>query len=82
MKSISSALVALSLLLLAGCEHRPLTLDEARELCEKKGGLLMVIYTQKITTAGPGEQVANPGDCISTDKFGVAPAPSDSPPAK
>lgn len=81
MKAIPSALVALSVFMLAGCAH-PLTLDEARALCEKKGGLLMVIYTQQITVAGLGEQVANPGDCISTDKFGVAPALGDSAPVK
>lgn len=46
----------------------------------KKGGLLMVIYTQQITAAGPGEQVASPGSCISPNKFGAP--PTNNPPAK
>jgi hypothetical protein len=64
---------------LAGCQHK-LTLEEAQELCEKQGGFLVVIYTQKITASGPGDRVAGPGDCISTEKYGIA-AP-DAPPAK
>jgi hypothetical protein len=64
-------------LLLAGCQQN-LTLEEAQAQCEKKGGLMVVIYSQKITASGPGEQVASPGDCVATDKFGVAP---QSPPA-
>jgi len=63
--------------MLAGCQHQ-LTLEEAQEQCTKKGGLLMVIYTQQITASGPGEQVANPGNCISPSKFD---APNN-PPAK
>lgn len=62
----------------AGCQHK-LPLEEAQELCEKQGGFLVVIYTQKITASGPGDQLASPGDCISTDKFGVA--PPQTPPA-
>jgi hypothetical protein len=65
--------------MLTGCQHK-LTLEEAQALCEKQGGLLVVIYTQKITMSGPGEQAESPGDCVATDKFGVA-APSESPPA-
>jgi len=61
---------------LAGCQHK-LTLEEAQALCEKQGGFLVVIYTQKITTSGPGDQVASPGDCLSTDQYGI----TDSPPA-
>ena len=40
----------------------------------QKGGMLMIIYTQEITLAGPGPQVASPGDCILPSKFD-APAP-------
>jgi hypothetical protein len=63
---------------LAGCQHK-LTLEEAQAACTKQGGLLVVIYTQKLTAAGPGEEVASPGDCVTTDKFGVA--SPESPPA-
>jgi len=45
----------------------------------KKGGLLMVIYTQQITASGPGEQVASPGNCISPSKFDAP--PTNNPPA-
>lgn len=65
-------------LVLAGCQHK-LTLEEAQAACTKQGGLLVVIYTQKLTAAGPGEEVASPGDCVTTDKFGVA--SPESPPA-
>ena len=73
MRTASFALVTAGALALAGCQQK-LTLEQAQALCEKKGGLLMVIYTQPITAAGPGEQVASPGDCVGTDKFGVAPS--------
>jgi len=66
---------------LAGCQHK-MTLEEAQELCEKEGGFLVVIYSQKITASGPGDQVMSPGDCISTDKYGITAPPSDAPPAK
>jgi hypothetical protein len=65
-------------LVLAACQHK-LTLEEAQAACTKQGGLLVVIYTQKLTAAGPGEEVASPGDCVTTDKFGVA--SPESPPA-
>ena len=68
----------LAAFMLAGCQHK-LTLEEAQEQCMKKGGLLMVIYTQQITASGPGEQVASPGNCISPSKFD---APASNPPAK
>jgi hypothetical protein len=67
--------IALGGLLLAGCQQK-LTLEEAQAQCEKKGGLMVVIYSQKITASGPGEQIASPGDCVATDKFGVAPQSS------
>lgn len=71
------AVWALGGIVLAGCQHK-LTLDEAQAQCEKKGGLMVVIYTQKITASGPGEQEASPGDCVATDKFGVPPEPPPS----
>ena len=68
-------LAILPALALAGCQHK-LTLDEAQEQCMKKGGMLMIVYTQEITAAGVGPQVASPGDCVSPSKFD-APAPSN-----
>lgn len=61
-------------LLLAGCAHE-MTVEEARALCTKQGGLLMVIYTQKVTLAGIGPEVAKPGNCVSTKNFDK-PAPA------
>jgi hypothetical protein len=65
---------------LAGCQHQ-LTLEEARALCTKQGGFLVVIHSQKITMAGLGEEKDSPGNCISPDKFGTSP-PAPSPAAK
>ena len=62
-------------LMLAGCQHK-LTLEEAQALCEKQGGFLVVIYTQKITASGPGDQVARPGDCLRTDQYGITDTPA------
>jgi hypothetical protein len=76
-KTTSVAIMALGAFMLAGCQHK-LTLEEAQALCQKQGGLLVLVYTQKITASGPGEQVVSPGDCVSADKFGV---PPESPPA-
>jgi len=58
-------IVAVGAFVLAGCQDR-LTLEQ--------GGLLAVIYTQKITTSGVGPQIASPGDCISPSKFDIKPA--------
>jgi hypothetical protein len=66
-------IVALGALVLAGCQER-MTLEQAQALCTKQGGLLAVIYTQKITTSGVGPQIASPGDCISPSKFDIKPA--------
>jgi predicted small secreted protein len=66
-------IVALGAFLLAGCQER-LTLEQAQALCTKQGGLLAVIYTQKITASGAGPQIASPGDCISPSKFDIKPA--------
>lgn len=66
---MKSALPAiLSALVLAGCQHAP-TLEEAQEQCMKKGGMLVMIYTQEITASGPGEQIIRPGNCVLADKF-------------
>ncbi len=68
----------LAALVLAGCQSK-MTLDEAQAQCTKKGGLLVVIYTQQITASGLAPEVASPGDCVSPSKFDVpppAPAPS------
>lgn len=76
MKFMPAMAVALALSLLTGCQHE-LTLEEARELCAKQGGLLVVIYSQKITRAGVGKEIASPGDCVSPSKFDLpAPAPA------
>ena len=53
---------------LAGCQHA-MTLEEAEAACTAQGGLLAVIYTEKITRTSVGPVVASPGDCISPDKF-------------
>jgi hypothetical protein len=58
---------------LTGCQHAP-TLEEAQAACTKQGGFLMVFYSQKVTTAGLGPQIATPGNCVSADKFDKAPA--------
>jgi hypothetical protein len=61
--------------MLMGCQHE-MTLEDARALCTKQGGLLVVFYSQKLTTSGIGPQVASPGDCLSPSKFDVKPAAS------
>jgi UrcA family protein len=66
-------IVAVGAFLLAGCQER-LTLEQAQALCTKQGGLLAVIYTQKLTMSGAGPQIASPGDCISPSKFDIKPA--------
>ncbi len=77
-----ASVAILGAFVLAGCQER-LTLEEAQALCKKKSGLLVVIYTQKITLAGVGPQIASPGDCVSPSKFDVTtPAPKPpNPPA-
>ncbi len=67
------ALVILGALVLAGCQH-PMTLEEARVQCTKQGGFLVVFYTQKVTLAGVGPEVASPGNCVSASNFNTAPA--------
>jgi len=79
-------------LLLAGCQSSKPTLEQAQAQCEKKGGLLVVIYTQEITLSGLKPEVAAPGDCIAASKFDPGapaappaaaplPAPANNPPA-
>ena len=53
---------------LAGCQHA-MTLEEAEAACTAQGGLLAIIYTEKITRTSVGPVVASPGDCISPSKF-------------
>lgn len=60
--------------MLMGCQHE-MTLEEARALCTKQGGLLVVFYSQKLTTSGIGPQVASPGECLSPSKFDARPTP-------
>jgi hypothetical protein len=74
------ALVALGAFGLAGCQDG-LTLEEAQALCTKQGGLLVVIYSQKLTAAGIGPQIASPGDCVSPSKFDITHSASNSAPA-
>lgn len=62
---------------LTGCQHQ-MTLEEARAACTQQGGFLVVIYTQKITVAGVGPQIASPGNCVSSSSFNTAPAMSAS----
>ncbi|HKU64522.1 MAG TPA: hypothetical protein VJQ06_05640 [Rhizomicrobium sp.] len=67
-------------LAMAGCQSK-MTLDEAQELCMQKGGMLMIVYTQAITTAGLGPQIASPGDCVMPSQFDLpASAPANQPP--
>jgi len=75
-----AALLAIAAaVMLAGCQSTP-TLEQAQAQCEKKGGLLVVIYTQQITLSGVGPEVATPGDCVSASKFDPnAPAPVPAP---
>lgn len=58
--------------LMAGCAP-PMTLEEARAACTKQGGFLVVIHTQKVTTAGIGDEKLTPGQCVSSSKFDAAP---------
>lgn len=68
--------------MLVGCQHE-MTLEEARALCTKQGGFLVVFYSQKLTTSGIGPEVPSPGDCVSPSKFDAKPvtplAASDGP---
>ena len=69
MVRIKFALVtALAAASLAGCQHA-MTLEEAEAACTAQGGLLAIIYTEKITRTSVGPVVASPGECISPDKF-------------
>lgn len=66
---------------LGGCQPA-LTLEQARGLCTKQGGFLVVIHSQKITMAGVGPEIDSPGDCISPSKFdGSKAAAGTTPPA-
>ena len=69
--AVLSVGVIASAFVLTGCQH-PMTLEEARAACTQQGGFLVVIYTQKITMAGVGPQVASPGNCVSSKDFNAA----------
>jgi hypothetical protein len=69
--------LVLAAALLAGCKG--MTLEEARALCTKEGGLLTVFTTQELTQAGLGPVKQTPGDCIHREVLGapaLAPAPA------
>lgn len=86
MKFALVLMLEMALIVLAGCQSGP-TVEEARALCTKQGGFLVVFYTQKVTLSGLGPEVATPGDCISPSKFDLAqptpasPSPVSSAPA-
>jgi hypothetical protein len=80
-KIVKSALLALlPVLALAGCVHK-LTLEDIQEQCMKRGGMLMIIYTQEITASGPGEQIPSPGKCVMPENFAAPSTPSPQTPA-
>jgi hypothetical protein len=79
-KAFIAGIAGFTALVLAGCQHQSMTLEEAQAACAKKGGLLAVIYTQKITISGLEPEVASPGDCISPDKFDVGQSAPNNPP--
>jgi hypothetical protein len=66
-------ILEMCLIALAGCQPGP-SVEEARALCAKQGGFLVVFHTQKVTMSGLGPEVETPGDCLSPSKFGLAPA--------
>jgi hypothetical protein len=79
LKFASAMRLILAALMLAGCQTR-LTLEEAKAMCAKRGGLLVVIYTQKITRQRVDPVVASPGNCVSHSKFDKQ-TPPDAPTA-
>ena len=81
MKFAPVVIAGLGAFVLTGCQDG-LTLKEAQALCTKQGGLLVVIYAQKLTASGVGPQVASPGDCIPPGKFDIAPPASTNAPAQ
>lgn len=78
MKFALAVILEMTLGVLAGCRPE-MTVEEARALCTKQGGFLVVFYTQKLTASGIGPEVASPGDCLSPSKFGLAPDAPASP---
>jgi len=80
-RSTPLVLLALAAFGLAACQTHKLTLEEAQAQCTQKGGLLVVIYTQKISLAGTEPEVASPGDCLSPKNFDPAAAPKPAAPA-
>jgi hypothetical protein len=68
-KAAPFGFLAVAGLVLGGCQTEKLTLEQAQAQCTKKGGFLVVIYTQKITLAGLEPEVAHPGDCLSPKSY-------------
>jgi|HubBroStandDraft_1064217.scaffolds.fasta_scaffold1446211_1 hypothetical protein len=69
---------------LAGCA--PMTVEEARALCNKEGGMLTVFSTQEVSLSGKlGPEKDVPGNCVHREAFGapafVPPVPPASQPA-
>jgi hypothetical protein len=64
-----AALAGMAGLALAGCQTKPQDLGEAMAACEKKGGMLAIIYTQKVSLSGVEPEVASPGDCLMPKQF-------------
>jgi len=65
-------ILVLGFLALTGCNG--MTLEEARALCTKEGGLLTVFTTQELTQSGLGPVKQAPGDCIHREALGAPPA--------
>lgn len=68
MKCAPVGIMALAGLLLAGCQTS-MTLEQAQAACDKQGGLLVIIYTEKITRSTVGPVIASPGNCVSPSRF-------------
>jgi len=77
-KCVPVMMALLGASVLAGCQP-PMTLEEARAACNKQGGFLVVVHTQKITMAGVGPEIDTPGDCVSPGKFDNAAKPPPAP---
>jgi len=76
----SVLILALGLGGLAGCKS--MTVEEARALCDKDGGMLTVFSTQEVSLSGklgPVKEV--PGNCIHREAFGAPPFVPPPPPA-
>ena len=82
LKSLRAFVLLLAMPLICGCTTE-MTLEEAQARCTQQGGLLVVIFTQKLVNQHLADPVAHPGDCISPDRFhkpGAAAPPASPPP--